>query len=77
MKEQAQQIVQQTTDVKAGVVLVSTGFVGSFAQAITEWANHFVAAGNALLILGGLYLMYHKIKERHFRVRRDERKGDE
>jgi hypothetical protein len=77
MKEEIQQVISQTTDLKAGVVLVSTGSLGSFAQAITEWSNNIVAGGNALLIIGGLFLMYHKIKEAHFKTKKhDRRKGD-
>jgi hypothetical protein len=55
------QSIQSLTDIKAATVLVTAGATGSFAQAVTEWANIFVACGNAVLVLGGLYLMYCKI----------------
>jgi hypothetical protein len=70
--ERIQQHVQQMPDVKAAVALVTTGAGGSFIQAITEWANVFVAIGNAALVAAGLYLMYHKI----FNKRRNRRDGD-
>lgn len=44
-----------------GKVLVATGGGGSLIQAYTDWANLFVAGGNALLIIAGLYMAYHKI----------------
>jgi len=65
--------VQQIPDQKASVAMVVTGAGGSFAQAITEWSNVFVAGGNALLVLGGLYLLYHKL----FNKRRDRREEDD
>lgn len=70
--EKIQQAAQQVPDIKAGVGLVSAGGIGSLAQAITEWANMFIAFGNAILVLGGVYLMYHKI----FNKRRDRQETD-
>ncbi len=64
--------VQEIPSVKAAVAMVTTGAGGSLAQALTEWANIIVALGNATLVLGGLYLMYHKL----FDKRRNRRKKD-
>ena len=69
MKEQ----IHQMPDIKAGVVLVGTGAGSSFAQAITEWSSIVVTGGNALLVIGGLYLMWIKIKDTR---RRDRRLND-
>ena len=69
--------VEQISDLKAAVALGATGTGGSFAQAITEWSNNIVAGGNALLILGGLYLMYHKIKDVHWKAQKRNRRKDD
>jgi uncharacterized protein (UPF0248 family) len=55
--------IQALPQEKAAAILVSVGGGGSFAQALTEWSNSIVAGGNIVLILGGLYLMYHKVME--------------
>ena len=68
IQEQAQQI----PDLKAAAGLVAAGAGGSLAQALTEWANIFVACGNAILVLGGCYLMYNRI----FDKRRTRRASD-
>lgn len=73
MSNHLQQAVQNISDVKAAATLVATGTTGSFIQVLTEWANHFVAIGNAVLVLGGFYLMYNKILD----GRRTRRKGDD
>ena len=74
MLDQVQQTAQQVPSLKAGYALIATGGTGSFVQAITEWASLAVTAGNAFLVLGGLYLMYCKIKNNR---RRDHKEGDE
>ena len=71
---QVDSAVQSTSDLKASFALVGTGAGGSFAQAITEWSNMVVAGGNALLVLGGLYLLWYKIKNTRRRDRRAEDK---
>lgn len=53
--------IQHMGDLKAALALIGAGAGGSFAQAVTEWSNLFVTVGNAFLVLGGVYLMYHKI----------------
>jgi len=65
-----QQHAQQMPDFKAGFALVGTGAGGSLAQAVTEWSSIIVTGGNALLVLGGLYLMWVKIKDTRRRDRR-------
>jgi ABC-type enterobactin transport system permease subunit len=67
-----QQHVQQVPDLKAGVALVGAGAGGSFAQAITEWANIFVTVGNVVLVIGGIYLFWCKIKDRKRKDRSSE-----
>lgn len=57
-----QQQVSDIPDVKAAIGLVATGGGGSFIQALTEYANLFVAFGNGFLIICGAFLMYQKYK---------------
>lgn len=71
---QVDNAIQGTSDLKASFALVGTGAGGSFAQAITEWSNMIVAGGNALLVLGGLYLLWYKIRNTRRRDRRAEDK---
>ena len=71
MKQLIQHQAEEMSGVTAGVTLVGTGTGGSLIQTITEWSNIAVAWGNAVLILGGLYLMWIKIKESRRRDRRD------
>ena len=70
--EKIQQHAQQMPDVKAAAALIGTGATGSFAQAVTEWSSIIVTGGNALLVMGGLYLMYIKIKDTRRRDRRSD-----
>ncbi len=57
----------------AGKVMLGIGGSGAIYQLIVDGLQLFALAGNALLIIGGLYLMYHKIADR----RRNRRTGDE
>ena len=66
--EQIQQLSQETV----GTIAVVIGGGGTAVQAISEWANIFVTGGNVALIIGGLYLMYHKL----FDKRRNRRAED-
>ena len=75
LMDKLQQHVQQTTDLKAGIALILTGVSGSLAQAITEWANIFVAVGNSALVICGCFLMYFKIKDK-LANRRNRRADD-
>ena len=72
MKQLIQDQVEQMPDITAGVTLVATGAGGSFLQAVTEWSSIIVTGGNALLVIGGLYLMWIKIKDSRRRDRRAE-----
>lgn len=71
-----QQTVQQMPDLKAGYLLVMSGGAGSFAQAVTEWGSLLVTMGNGLLVFGGLYLMYLKIKTTRSAEKGGRRDGD-
>lgn len=73
MKEQ----IQNLTDIQTATALVATGAGGSFVQAITEWANIFVAVGNAGLVLGGLYLMYYNMYYKIFSKKHNQKESDE
>lgn len=73
--DKIQQHAQAIPDLKAGVGLVLAGSGGSFAQAITEWSNLVVAVGNSFLVVGGLFLMYYKIKAMR-REKRQTEKGE-
>lgn len=68
LNQQAQNVSPET----AGKVAVAIGGGGTFVQAITEWASLAATIGNVVLVIGGLYLMYHKI----FDKRRDRRDTD-
>ena len=67
-----QQQVQQASSETAGKILIGFGGGGISLQVLTEWANIFITFGNAMLLVGGLYLMYHKV----FDKRRDRRESD-
>lgn len=58
-------------------MLVMSGGLGSFAQAVTEWANIAVTFGNGLLVLGGVYMMYLKIRNTRDASKGGRRKEDE
>ncbi len=62
------------SDMKAGTALIATGAGGSFVQALVEWTSMAVTIGNGLLLIGGLYLMWYKIKDTKRRDRREEDK---
>ena len=68
VQRQAQDLPEQTV----GKIAVAIGGTGSIYQAVTDSLELFALAGNSLLIIGGLYLMYHKIMDR----RRNRREND-
>jgi|DEB0MinimDraft_3_1074331.scaffolds.fasta_scaffold00225_5 hypothetical protein len=68
IQRQAHDMQEQTV----GKVAVTIGSGGTLYQMVTDSLQLFALLGNALLIIGGLYLMYHKIMDR----RRDRRQGD-
>jgi len=55
------QYIEQLSTEVAGKVSIAIGSGGSLAQYITDWGNMFIMSGNGVLLVGGLYLMYHKI----------------
>jgi hypothetical protein len=56
--------VQQLSSDTVGKISVGIGGGGFTVQIITEWTQLFVLSGNALLVIGGLFLLSYKIKER-------------
>ena len=60
----AQEQIQQMSSDTVGKVSVGIGGGGTTVQIITEWGNLFVLGGNALLVVGGLFLLSFKIRER-------------
>jgi len=55
--------VQQMSSDTVGKVSVAVGGGGTGIQIITEWGNLFVLVGNALLVIGGLFLLTYKISQ--------------
>jgi len=55
--------VQQMSADTVGKVSVAVGGGGTTVQIITEWGNLFVLIGNALLVVGGLFLLTYKIAQ--------------
>jgi len=70
IREMAQAVSRDTV----GKVSVTIGGGGSTAQYLMEWTDLFIKFGNAALILGGLYLMCHKVFNKS--NRRNRREGD-
>jgi hypothetical protein len=60
----AGEFVQQMSSDTVGKVSVAVGGGGTGVQIITEYTSLFVLAGNALLVVGGLFLLSFKIRER-------------
>lgn len=56
--------VQQMSSDSVGKVSVAIGGGGTTFQIITEYTSLFILAGNALLVIGGLFLLSYKIRER-------------
>jgi len=56
--------IQQLSSDTVGKISVGIGGGGTTVQIITEWGNLFVLGGNALLVIGGLFLLSFKIRER-------------
>lgn len=68
IQDQVQNLAPET----AGKALVAAGGGGTLAQAVVEGVNMFILFGNAALVAGGLYLMFHKV----FDKRRNRRSDD-
>lgn len=60
----SQQILEQS-DKKIGAVATAVGGTGLTVQAFTDWMGFGLMAVNLILAIGGLYLMFHKIKGLH------------
>ena len=56
--------VQQMPSDTVGKISVAIGGGGTGVQIIVEYTNLFILAGNALLVIGGLFLLSYKIRER-------------
>ena len=56
--------VQQMSSDTVGKVSVVVGGGGTTIQIITEFTSLFILAGNAMLVVGGLFLLTYKIRER-------------
>jgi hypothetical protein len=56
--------VQQMPADTVGKISVAIGGGGTGVQIIVEYTNLFILAGNALLVVGGLFLLSAKIQER-------------
>ena len=64
--------IKQTSDATAGAIFTGIGAGGAVVQTVTEWGNLLVMFGNIVLVVGGCYLMFHKIIDR----RRNRRQSD-
>jgi len=56
--------VQQMSSDAVGKISVGIGGGGGVIQLITEYTSLFILAGNALLVIGGLFLLSYKVRER-------------
>lgn len=68
--EKLNDTINQMTQQTAGKIAVAIGGGGTLLQAWTEYASLLASTGNLILVAGGLYLMWHKIKDRR-RIRRN------
>lgn len=56
--------VQQMSADTVGKISVTIGGGGTTIQIITEFTSLFILAGNAMLVVGGLFLLSYKVRER-------------
>jgi len=56
--------IQQMSNDTVGKISLTLGGGGTTVQIITEYTNLFILAGHALLVIGGLFLLSYKIRER-------------
>jgi len=56
--------VQQMSSDTVGKISVTLGGGGTTIQIVTEYTNLFILAGHALLVIGGLFLLSYKVRER-------------
>ena len=73
MIREANAAIQKAPDTMTGLALAGSGATGFTIQSIAEWASVLITFGNLVLVVGGMYIMY--IKLRQFR-RRDKGSDD-
>jgi hypothetical protein len=56
--------IQQMSSDTVGKISLTLGGGGTTVQIITEYTNLFILAGHALLVIGGLFLLSYKVRER-------------
>jgi len=56
--------IQQMSSDTVGKISLTLGGGGTTVQIITEYTNLFILAGHSLLVIGGLFLLSYKIRER-------------
>ena len=57
-------IIQEMSADTAGKISIGIGGGGTTIQIITEYTSLFILAGNSILVIGGLFLLSYKIRER-------------
>lgn len=73
MIREANAAIQKAPDTMTGLALAGSGATGFTIQTIADWASYAITFGNLFLVIGGMYIMY--IKLRQFK-RRDRRAED-
>jgi hypothetical protein len=56
--------LEQMSPEFVGKISIGIGGGGTTIQIITEFTSLFILAGNAVLVIGGLFLLSYKIRER-------------
>mgnify|MGYP003153489482 CR=1 FL=1 len=60
----ASEQLEQMSPEFVGKVSIGIGGGGTTIQIITEYTSLFILAGNAMLVIGGLFLLSYKLRER-------------
>ena len=63
MNKASEQLEQMSPEFVAKIS-IGIGGGGTTIQIITEFTSLFILAGNAMLVIGGLFLLSYKIRER-------------
>jgi fructose-specific phosphotransferase system IIC component len=58
----AEDAIQKLPDIVVGAALTGGGTAGFTIQALVEWGNLFVTVGNIVLVFGGVYIMFVKVR---------------
>jgi len=61
LNENLNKLIEDVPSQVAAGASVAIGSGGTLVQVITDYANLFVACGNAVLVAAGLYVLYKKI----------------